>query len=158
MLLRWTARFIGPLTQRWLIWIGSLAGRRALRACGAIAVVRMPFQHWLVGVGFVVSLCTWAGDVKYIPNDQLSLGFASVDVHGFEKLPSVRGQFKRPAHLGALGSLLIRDKQLSIPARCDFLIAVVFRFLQLPPIDKESKLAVMVVRQIYFRILDQKGQ
>src|SRR5690348_2614135 len=74
MLLRWTARFIGPLTQRWLIWIGSLAGRRALRACGAIAVVRMPLQHWLVGVGFVVSLCTWAGDVKYIPNDQLSLG------------------------------------------------------------------------------------
>jgi hypothetical protein len=28
----------------------------------------------------------------------------------------------------------------------------------LPPIGKESKLAGMIVRQIYFRILDEEGQ
>src|SRR6202158_769547 len=119
----------------------------------------MSLQHWLVWIGFVVTLrALCVSDVIHESYGQQPFGFAAVDMQSLVKLPAVLGQFKSSAHLCSLRSLFIRDKLTSIPVGRDFLIAVVFGFLQLPPVCEENKFAVMIIRQIDFRILERETQ
>ncbi len=114
----------------------------------------MPFQHRLIRIGIASSLRIFRNsDVEHVSYDQRPSGFAPVDAQRFVNLPPVSRQFKSSAHFPALRTLFVRHKLASIPVSSDFLMVFVCRFLQLPPIGIENKHAVLVVGDVYFRIL-----
>ena len=114
----------------------------------------MPFQHWLIRIGIMASLRIFRdSNVEHISYDQRPSGFAPIDAERFVNLPPVSRQFKSSAHFPALRTLFVRHKLASIPVSGDFLMVFVCGLLQLPAIGIENKHAVLVVGDVYFRIL-----
>src|SRR5882672_6314610 len=119
----------------------------------------MSFQHRLIRIGIVASLRIFRiSDVKHVSYDQRPSGLAPVDIKGFVDLSAVSRQFESSAHLPALRALFVRHKLASIPVSSDFLMVFVRGFLQLAPIGNENKHAVLIVRDVHFRILQRETQ
>ena len=113
----------------------------------------MPFQHRLIRIGIAASLRIFRDcNVEHVSYDQRPSRFAPVDAERFVNLPPVSRQFKSSAHFPALRTLFVRHKLASIPVSSDFLVVFVCGCLQLAPIGKENKHAVLIVRDVHLSI------